>query len=239
VSIVLAIETSQRTGSVAARRIHPLSLHGIGPVEVEPLAPKLRHDDDLLPAIDRLMRRLDAPPRDLAAVGVSVGPGGFTGLRIAISTAKMLAEALGARLVAVPSALVAAAAQARRRGGAGGAARPLLVALASKGDTCWLTRIDSTAGGPVAVGAAGLVSAGTLDLAGARELLADEHLPAPIRARCHEAGVPVIPPIFEAAACLEVTEQHLAAGNTIDPLVIAPLYPRPPEAVTLWEQRGR
>src|SRR6185503_7170285 len=123
-SVILAIETSQHQGGVAL-------CDARGEVQVETLSSAKRHDDDLLPAIDRLMRRASASPRDLAAVGVSIGPGGFTGLRIAISTAKMFAEALGAQLVAVPSALVAAEGHSGKS--------PFLVGLASKGESCWMT----------------------------------------------------------------------------------------------------
>ncbi len=45
--VVLAIETSQRKGGVALR-------DASGAAYVEWVAENLRHDDDLLPAIDRL-----------------------------------------------------------------------------------------------------------------------------------------------------------------------------------------
>ena len=124
--ILLAIETSQRTGGVAVSDLQ-------GRAHAEPLSQSLRHDDELLPAIDRLYTRLGLEPRQTRAVGVSIGPGGFTGLRIAVATAKMLAETLGVDLVAVPSALVAA--------GSYRGSGPIVVALAAKGETCWATRL--------------------------------------------------------------------------------------------------
>jgi tRNA threonylcarbamoyl adenosine modification protein YeaZ len=42
-------------------------------------------------------------PRDLAAVGAGTGPGGFTGLRVGIATAKTLAWSLRIPLVGIPS----------------------------------------------------------------------------------------------------------------------------------------
>lgn len=60
--------------------------------------------------------------RDLDAVGVSSGPGSFTGLRIGLSVAKGFAYATGARLVAVPTL----EALARTVAGHGGIICPLL-----------------------------------------------------------------------------------------------------------------
>src|SRR5262245_14406799 len=98
---ILAIETSQHIGGVALRDAQ-------GRAHVEMLLAKRRHDDDFLPAIDRLFHRASLKPADMKAVGVSIGPGGFTGLRIAVSTAKMFSEVLGAKIAAPPTALVVA-----------------------------------------------------------------------------------------------------------------------------------
>ncbi|MFO0875018.1 MAG: tRNA (adenosine(37)-N6)-threonylcarbamoyltransferase complex dimerization subunit type 1 TsaB [Phycisphaerales bacterium] len=98
---MLAIETSQRGGGVAVRGRD-------GSIVEEPLRDGA--SAELAVIVDRAVRRAGLSPRDLRAVAVSIGPGGFTGLRVAIATAKMLSEALGATVVAVPSALVAAAA---------------------------------------------------------------------------------------------------------------------------------
>ena len=69
----------------------------------------LRHAAELLPAMQRALRRLDWQPSDLDEVYVSAGPGSFTGLRIGITVAKTLAMACGVRVVAVGSIEVIAA----------------------------------------------------------------------------------------------------------------------------------
>ncbi|HRQ75956.1 MAG TPA: tRNA (adenosine(37)-N6)-threonylcarbamoyltransferase complex dimerization subunit type 1 TsaB [Phycisphaerales bacterium] len=226
-SIILAIETSQRTGSVAMR-------DRAGTVHVEPLALATRHDDDLLPAIDRLLKREGLSPHDLdenAAVAVSIGPGAFTGLRIAVSTAKMIAEARRVKLVAVPSALVVAESLSETiRPG------PVLIALASKNDTFWATRLECASDGWRVVGTPGLVDAASLDLSSLRTVVCDQHLPTAARLRCEEAGVLTIEPRFEAAACLAVAARMLKQGEITDALSLAPLYPREPEAVSIWER---
>jgi tRNA threonylcarbamoyl adenosine modification protein YeaZ len=67
-----------------------------------------RHSEELLARIAALLGTagLERPlPGSLAAVVVGTGPGGFTGLRVGLATARGIARAAGARLVGVPTAL--------------------------------------------------------------------------------------------------------------------------------------
>ena len=59
------------------------------------------HSTELMPAADGLLRRLSASKEDLTAVFVCIGPGGYAGLRVGVSTAKGLAFALEVPLVGV------------------------------------------------------------------------------------------------------------------------------------------
>ena len=222
-SIVLAIETSQRKGGVALR-------DASGAAHVEWVAEDLRHDDDLLPAIDRLYQRVELEPKATDAVGVSIGPGGFTGLRIAVSIAKMLGETLGCQLIAVPSALVAA--------GSFCGDGPIIVALASKADTCWVTELENTGGRWEPANEGQLIDAASLELTDVRALIGDEYLPSEIRDKCALASVPIIEPKFDPQACLAATEQRLERGEVLDALTLGPLYPRCPEAVLKWHRHG-
>ncbi|HVP73279.1 MAG TPA: tRNA (adenosine(37)-N6)-threonylcarbamoyltransferase complex dimerization subunit type 1 TsaB [Phycisphaerales bacterium] len=239
-SLVVALETSQRLASVALR-------DRAGRVHEEALSPRKRHDDDLMPAIDRMFRRAGLQSTDLrgGAVCVSIGPGGFTGLRIAIATAKMFAEALDVRLVAVPSALVAAestlGSEVSGRRSEVSQALSALVALACKNDTLWATRLRRKSENEewTIEGEAGIAQAESLDIAGAQVVLADVYFPDAARTRAQSAGASIIEPMFSARACLIVGERMLARGETTDPLRLLPAYPRQPEAVTIWEQRGK
>lgn len=54
------------------------------------LSLKRQHSEKLLPLMEELFELLEIKAEELEAVAVAVGPGSFTGLRIGISTAKML-----------------------------------------------------------------------------------------------------------------------------------------------------
>lgn len=66
---------------------------------------KKNHSITLMPAIDFLMNSLDMKPMDLDRIVVAQGPGSYTGLRIAVATAKTLAHTLKIELVGVSSLL--------------------------------------------------------------------------------------------------------------------------------------
>jgi tRNA threonylcarbamoyladenosine biosynthesis protein TsaB len=67
------------------------------------LPPGRRHAEDLAPAIRELCRRSDVALDALAAIAVGTGPGLFTGLRVGVTTAKVLAQALRIPVVGVPT----------------------------------------------------------------------------------------------------------------------------------------
>ncbi len=94
--LILAIETSSRVGSVALASGPDL----LG--ETTFTAP-LRHSAEIFPAIVDLLSRSGYGPPDLDQVHLSIGPGSFTGLRIAVTVGKAMHLANGVRIVAVDS----------------------------------------------------------------------------------------------------------------------------------------
>ena len=92
----LVIETTSRRGAAA------LVEHGRVADEAAFTA-GLNHTAGLLPLVTDLCRRHGWPPREIAHVYVSVGPGGFTGTRVGVTLAKTFAFATGAKVVAVPT----------------------------------------------------------------------------------------------------------------------------------------
>jgi tRNA threonylcarbamoyladenosine biosynthesis protein TsaB len=67
------------------------------------------HARELLPTVAEVMERAGLGYEDLDAVAVGIGPGGFTGLRIGVATARALAAARGLELRPVSSLAALAA----------------------------------------------------------------------------------------------------------------------------------
>jgi tRNA threonylcarbamoyladenosine biosynthesis protein TsaB len=92
---LLAIETSANVGAVCV-------LHdGVATSEIVRDEAKL--SAWIVPAIDRLLSRLDLSLSSLDAIAFGAGPGSFTGARTACATAQALAYAHGKPLIAVSS----------------------------------------------------------------------------------------------------------------------------------------
>ncbi|WP_100371609.1 tRNA (adenosine(37)-N6)-threonylcarbamoyltransferase complex dimerization subunit type 1 TsaB [Bacillus sp. FJAT-45037] len=64
---------------------------------------KKNHSLRLMPAIEQLMKDVEVSPKELMKIVVAEGPGSYTGVRIAVTTAKSLAWALNIPLVGVSS----------------------------------------------------------------------------------------------------------------------------------------
>lgn len=62
-----------------------------------------RHTEELMPAVAHIMAQAGLQARDLDAVGVALGPGSFTGLRVSLAAAKGLALAYALKLIGVPT----------------------------------------------------------------------------------------------------------------------------------------
>jgi tRNA threonylcarbamoyladenosine biosynthesis protein TsaB len=93
---VLAVEASSLAGGVALLDDERLVAEYLLDVSVT-------HSERLMAAVDRVLSDARWTPRALGGLAVATGPGSFTGLRIAVSTVKGLALALGLPVAAVPT----------------------------------------------------------------------------------------------------------------------------------------
>ena len=101
-SLVLAIETSSRIGSVA------IAVGKKMLAETTFSAP-LKHSAEIFPAISDILKRFEQKPEKIEQIYISVGPGSFTGLRIAVTLAKTMHLANAAKIIAVDTLDVIAA----------------------------------------------------------------------------------------------------------------------------------
>lgn len=223
--IILAIEASNPSsggGGVCVGRFED----GVARVLAEEaLDAEARSSDGVMHAVQIVCARAGVGPRTetaIDAVAVSVGPGGFTALRIATTTAKTLGFALGCPVIAVPTASVAAV-------GVGPGLRPAVIALAAKNDAAHLTLLHPDG----RCEALGVRTAEALSPGLAATIVADTFLPAPFAERAAGLGMARVAIVLTAEACLEAS----LAIEPIGPDDLGPIYAREPDAVTQWRAR--
>jgi tRNA threonylcarbamoyladenosine biosynthesis protein TsaB len=93
---ILGIETSSASGGICLADAETVLLE-------TSLGEGMVHGRELVPAIGRAMDQAGWAPEELGLVAVSIGPGSFTGLRVGLTVAKVLAMAGPTALVAVPT----------------------------------------------------------------------------------------------------------------------------------------
>ncbi|HZK91443.1 MAG TPA: tRNA (adenosine(37)-N6)-threonylcarbamoyltransferase complex dimerization subunit type 1 TsaB [Stellaceae bacterium] len=127
--VVLAFDTAASACSVAVGR-------GATVIARERREMRHGHGEALFPMIERTMATAEFVPADIDIVAVSVGPGGFTGIRAGLAAARGLALAADARLVGVTSFAAVAALMPKR-------ATALLVALDSRREDFYVQIFDA------------------------------------------------------------------------------------------------
>lgn len=228
-TISIAIETSCRLGGVAL---------GVG----EELAGRVdfdasrRHAVQVISRLDEMLTAAGLAAGDVDEVYVSAGPGGFTGLRVGVTVARTLAQAIdGVRCVGVPTAQ-AVAENARQTDH-----RELGVVMDARDGEVYLARFTRAGGGEWTPGPRGCLPA---DEAAAT-------LPRPILLigeglEYHDLrGDRIeIPPATQhglhlpnAANVWRVGRRTAREGLFTRGQDLLPIYTRRPEAVRLWERR--
>lgn len=99
----LGIETTARGGGVAVVSGEKLLTEIFHQVDAV-------HSEELIPAVSQALKAAELDPRSLAGIGVSLGPGSYTGLRIGVSSATGLSAGWSIPLKGVGTLRVLAAA---------------------------------------------------------------------------------------------------------------------------------
>lgn len=94
--LVLGLDTATSVASVGL-------VDGDKPLAEESCRGVSSHTETLFPLIARVLDRASVSLAEVKGVGVSIGPGSFTGLRVALSAAKGVCYALGQKLIGVPT----------------------------------------------------------------------------------------------------------------------------------------
>lgn len=224
--VQIAIETSSSVGSVTLGM-------GEAPVETVQLPAQRRHAMELMPTIDRLFEKHGLTPQDLSAVYVSVGPGSFTGLRIAITTAKTLGYALNAELVAVPTLDVIVQNIVKPQ-----ADQHAVVMLNAKRGQCFtgIYQYSAQKGWSASMEPALLTPQQVCERLPDSFVLVGDHLPdydwpASVELLSPDLAIPRSEVVWRMGHALQ------QSGRTTAPMMLNPLYVRLPEAEEVWQAK--
>jgi len=187
----------------------------------------------ILPIIDELTRAQGWSPRDIDEIYVSIGPGSFTGLRIAVTIAKAIALVTSARIVAVPTVEVLAR-------NAPAEATSVIVVLDAKRDQIFTARFTGSA----IVEPAHLDSLSAMLARSPRPVhLIGEGIPHHQKfVSPDDSGVIVTgPDVWQARAehVARIGSSMARANQFTDADRLAPLYIRLPEAEEKWLSGNR
>lgn len=221
--LVLALDTGSPVVSVALGRG--------GEVLAARAIEQARSSATLLDQVAAVLAEIGARPADLGAVVALRGPGSFTGLRIGLSTALGLHQALGVRATALPT-LRALAVWAAGAAGETGEGPVLAVVDALRGE--WSAQLFTTDPFPVALSAEELRPGTQFALPGDQPGAGRIAGFGVSRLAGEAGGAVLLEPGPLAPAAIRLAAEP---GLAWDPaLLTSPIYARPP-AVTLPKAR--
>jgi tRNA threonylcarbamoyladenosine biosynthesis protein TsaB len=241
---VLAIETATVEVAVAVA-------DETGPRAAFSVRAGRRHAESLHPAVETVLSAAELELADIDAVGVDIGPGLFTGIRVGVATAKGFALALGIPIVALTSLeILRAGCAAAGTLDAEEVERHIAVIGVvdlRRGEVAWSLPAGRTEDGAPRRGEPAVLAAEITEylsrsggrarvvLAGDgairyRGVLAGEH-----GERVVVGGPELAAPPVASLAVQAVTE--LAAGRVLDPLDVRPVYLRDADTRINWSTR--
>lgn len=230
---ILALETSARAVSAAITENGRVLASGYQDTG-------LTHSRTLMPIVEGLLKNTGMTVQDLDAVAAAVGPGSFTGIRIGVSAAKGLAWA--ADKPCVPVSTLAAMA----RNAALPSEELLICAMDARQKQIYNALFSVLDGGTLerrtpdrAVSLEDLAKE-LESVPGSKTVLGDgARLCLEALTAAGIAGCRLAPPhlVMQNAVSVALEAEELARnGGLVDPQELAPVYLRPPQALTLGER---
>jgi len=182
-----------------------------------------RHTEELMPQVAHMLAQAGVRPAALRAVAVALGPGSFTGLRVALAAAKGLALANGLALLGVPTLDVVAYPHQRQ---------PLpVVAIvqAGRGRVCWAPYGHGPDGWAARAPYALSTVAALGDTINTPTLFAGELLPTTRATLAERLGdrAHFLPPALSLRRpgyLAEIAWGRYAAGQADNPATLCPIY---------------
>ena len=90
---ILAIETTGKEGSTALLSCEENGQNAVI-VGEKKITGQMSHLKELIPSVDAMLKEAGVSKNEIDCIAPSVGPGSFTGIRIGVSTARALSQAL-------------------------------------------------------------------------------------------------------------------------------------------------
>ena len=194
-----------------------------------------RHTECVLPWSDELLQQAGIAKRDLDAIAVGIGPGAFTGVRLAVSLAQGMALALD--LPVVPVSTLACIAQAQAHDG------PIAVLMDARMGECYAGFYRKTDGIVSAVAPERLLKPEHIELPFAGDWIGvgsalssyAAQLPPELMAAFKRIDASCLP---QSEALLQLAEYGFKHGAAVAPERIEPAYLRDKVALTIAERAG-
>jgi tRNA threonylcarbamoyladenosine biosynthesis protein TsaB len=226
--LVIDTSTDRTTVGVAARD---------GAVYPGASEPGAKHGRDLLPLIRELLARCGLAAGELQVVAVGLGPGSYTGLRIGLTAARVLAYAAGADLLGFDSL------EGMARAAPGDATSVHVVADAQRGDVYAADFTRAARDGPLTFIAAARVEPlrRWSSRLGERALVLGPGLDSPRIAAVIPPGVAIAGPELRrprAESLIGLALERLRSGRREDLWDAEPNYLRRSAAEDQWDARG-
>lgn len=215
--MLLALDTSTRLAGIA------LYSEAGGLISEAMWHSANRHTAELMPRVEQMLFSSGVSPTHLQAIAVALGPGSFTGLRVALAAAKGLALVNDLALLGVPTLDVVAYPHSRQ-------SLPVFaVVQAGRGRVCWAPyehdRSGWRASAPYVLAAVGAMARAIVrpTLVAGELLRSDQEELA-----SGSSGLAVILPpalaLRRPGYLAELAWQRFAVGERDDPESLSPIY---------------